>query len=119
MFKVFRTQEFETQMHKLFGKSQVDRVEKIEDEISEKGFVGKPLGFKFLREKRISKKRVYFIIYEAGITMLVCLLQPHQLFPPALFLFLELKLDNSKKIIISNLERFTSYMACRYCVNYS
>ena len=36
----------------------------IEDEISEKGFTGDPLGLRFLREKRISGKRIYFLVYE-------------------------------------------------------
>ena len=63
MFKVFRTEEFEKRMKKLLTKEQQAIVEKIENEIAEKGFVGSPLGFDFLREKRISDKRVYFLLY--------------------------------------------------------
>ena len=62
MFKVYRTQEFERLMNKL-SKEDLMRIAKIEDEISQAGFTGKPLGFEFLREKRISEKRVYFLVY--------------------------------------------------------
>ena len=51
-------------MNKLLTKEEKTRIDKIEDEIAEKSFAGKPLGFEFLREKRISDKRVYFIVYE-------------------------------------------------------
>ncbi|MBS3103228.1 hypothetical protein J4458_07335 [Candidatus Woesearchaeota archaeon] len=64
MFKVYRTAEFEKLMNKLLTKEEQKRVENIEEEISEKGFTGDTLGFKFLREKRISGKRVYFLVYE-------------------------------------------------------
>ena len=64
MFKVYRTAEFEKLMNKLLTKEEQKRVENIEQEISEKGFTGDTLGFKFLREKRISGKRVYFLVYE-------------------------------------------------------
>jgi len=64
MFKVYRTKEFEDLMGKLLTQEEQKRVEKIEEEIAETGFTGNPLGFKFLREKRISGKRVYFLIYD-------------------------------------------------------
>ena len=64
MFKVFRTYEFERKMNKFLTKEQQERLNKIEDEIAERGFTGNPLGLKFLREKRISEKRIYFLVYE-------------------------------------------------------
>ncbi len=64
MFKVFRLQEFEKRMNKFLTKEEQIRVDKIEDEIAERGFTGNPLGFKFLREKRIDGKRIYFLVYE-------------------------------------------------------
>ena len=64
IFKVFRTQEFERKMAKLLTKEQQKRIDKIEDEISQKGFTGDSLGFRFLREKRVENKRVYFLVYE-------------------------------------------------------
>ena len=64
MFKVYRTNEFERLMNKLLTKEEEKRIGKIESEISEKGFTGKPLGYNFLREKRINGKREYFLVYE-------------------------------------------------------
>ena len=46
MFKVFRLQEFEKRMNKFLTKEEQIRVDKIEDEIAEKGFTGDPSGFK-------------------------------------------------------------------------
>jgi len=72
MFKIFRTEEFERKMKKLLSPEQQKRVDKIEEEISENGFVGDPLGFNFLREKRISEKRIYFLVYaELKIALMV------------------------------------------------
>ena len=62
MFKVYRTEEFNKLLDKLLTKAEKDRVENIEDEISEKGFTGRPLGYNFLREKRINGKRAYFLL---------------------------------------------------------
>lgn len=64
MFKVFRTNEFERLMGKLLTPEERLRVENIEGEIAERGVTGDPLGYPFLREKRISGKRVYFLAYE-------------------------------------------------------
>ena len=64
MFKVYRTKEFEELISKLLTEEEKKRVDKIENEIAETGFTGSPLGFKFLREKRISGKRIYFLVYE-------------------------------------------------------
>ena len=64
LYQVYRTKEFERLVGKLLTRGEQTRVEGIEEEIAEKGFTGDPLGFKFLREKRISGKRIYFLIYE-------------------------------------------------------
>ena len=63
MFKVYRTDEFEKLIGKLLTEEEQKRVAKIEEEIAETGFTGSPLGFNFLREKRISGKRIYFLVY--------------------------------------------------------
>ncbi len=52
-------------MNKMLTKVQQQGVDHIEEEISDVGFTGKPLGYKFLREKRVGEgKRIYFLIYE-------------------------------------------------------
>ncbi len=64
MFKIYRTEEFEKLMNKLLTNEEKIRAKRIEEEISKVSVTGKPLGFKFLREKKISEKRVYFLVYE-------------------------------------------------------
>ena len=64
MLKVYRTAEFEKLIKKFLTKEEQSQLENIEGEISEKSLTGSPLSFKFLREKRISGKRVYFLVYE-------------------------------------------------------
>lgn len=51
-------------MRRFLSKSEQEQLEHIEDDITEMGFTGDPLGLRFLREKRISGKRVYFLVYE-------------------------------------------------------
>ena len=63
MFKVFRTDEFEKLVRKL-SKGEQERLGLIEEAIAQSGFTGDPLGFKFLREKRMGGRRVYFLVYE-------------------------------------------------------
>lgn len=39
-------------------------VDKIETQLIENPFVGKPLGYKWFREKKFGKYRIYYLIYE-------------------------------------------------------
>ena len=52
MFKVYRTGEFERLMNKLLTKEELKRIDKIESEISEKGFYGKAIGICFSKRKK-------------------------------------------------------------------
>ena len=38
--------------------------EKLPEKLAINPFVGAPLGYRFLREKRIKEKRIYFLVYE-------------------------------------------------------
>ncbi len=62
MYKVLRTEEFERKIEKFLSIGERLRIDKIEQELAEEGFTGKPLGYSFFREKRINGKRVYFLI---------------------------------------------------------
>ncbi len=62
-FKVFRTEEFRKELFTL-PKNVQEEAKKIKDKIAENPFVGDPLGFKFLREKKVKGLRFYFLIYE-------------------------------------------------------
>jgi len=70
-YKVYTHEDFDIEMEK-FSKSELEQFEKIADELAEKGkSVGKPLGCNFLREKKIKGKRIYFLVYEEIVLVLV------------------------------------------------
>ena len=64
MFRVFRTNWYEKKLKKLslFDQKQVER---IEQELKKSPFDGKPLGYKFFREKKFKDKRLIFLVYES------------------------------------------------------
>ena len=70
MFKVFRTETFEDEFHKL-PKTEQQEIKKFEKHLSENPFVGKPLGMPFFREKKFKGRRVYYLIYEDVIVVLM------------------------------------------------
>mgnify|MGYP001367248222 CR=1 FL=1 len=71
MFKIFTTNEFENDFKKLDNSEQI-RVKKILKQLKEQGGdVGKPLGLSSFREKKFDGKRLYYLVYE---NMLVILL---------------------------------------------
>lgn len=51
-------------MEKFLSSKECARIGKIEEELAQKGFSGKPLGYDFFREKRLNDKRVYFLVYD-------------------------------------------------------
>ncbi len=63
MFRVFRSQHYRHKLFKL-DKSEQSKVIKFEQNLKEQPFSGKPLGYKFFREKKFNGKRVLFLVYE-------------------------------------------------------
>ncbi len=63
MFTVIGT---DTYLNEVSKWSKVDReaAEKIPKKLSLSPFLGDPLGYPFLREKRIREKRIYYLIYQ-------------------------------------------------------
>lgn len=56
---------FDKNFKKLIPKNvQEDFKKQIKKLLSENPFSGKPLGYKFFREKKIKKWRIYYLIYE-------------------------------------------------------
>ena len=45
-------------------KSEQDKVIKFEQSLKEQAFSGKPLGYRFFREKKFNGKRILFLVYE-------------------------------------------------------
>jgi len=69
-FKIFRTYTFEKEFDKL-PKAEQKEVENFEKKLSENPFVGKPLGLVFFREKKLNGRRVYYLIYEDFVVVLM------------------------------------------------
>ena len=63
MFRAFRTDWYEKKFKKLSSQEQ-ERVQGIEQELKEKPYDGKPLGYEFFREKKFNGKRLLFLVYE-------------------------------------------------------
>ena len=63
MFRAFRADWYEKKLSKLTPKEQ-KRVSGIEQELKKSPYDGKPLGYKFFREKKFDGKRLIFLVYE-------------------------------------------------------
>ncbi|MEK6847623.1 MAG: hypothetical protein AABX50_00685 [Nanoarchaeota archaeon] len=64
MFRVFRSIHYKKKLLKV-DKSEQDKIIKFEQSLKSQPFSGKPLGYKFFREKKFNGKRVLFLIYES------------------------------------------------------
>ena len=62
-YKVYRTNLFNRKIQDFSGDFQ-RQINNIEDQLEENPYVGKPLGTRWFREKRIEGYRVYYLIYE-------------------------------------------------------
>ncbi len=63
IFRIFRSQHYKNKLFKL-DKSEQDRVMKFEQNLKDQPLSGRPLGYKFFREKKFDGKRVLFLVYE-------------------------------------------------------
>jgi hypothetical protein len=65
-----QTQLFEKNFRKLIPKDIQEGFKKqIKKLLNENPHCGKPLGYKFFREKKIKKWRVYYLIYETYLVL--------------------------------------------------
>jgi len=69
-YQIYATQEFLNDYGKL-SKAERERIDKIREQLKIDPYVGRSLGYKFFREKRIGGKRIYFLIYEDAVIVLV------------------------------------------------
>ncbi|GEM_PF-1454089 len=69
-WKLVWTFEFEKRLRKLDPFIQ-RRIEKEIRQVEQNPFVGKPLSFRFLREKKVLQYRVYYLIYEEFVVVFV------------------------------------------------
>jgi putative component of toxin-antitoxin plasmid stabilization module len=70
MYRVYRTETFDKRVKKLSRKEQ-NQITRIENQLKINPFVGKPLGYRFFREKKIGGKRIYYLIYEEMVIILL------------------------------------------------
>ena len=69
-FRVYRTERFEKEFHKL-PNAEKREIGKFEEKLSENPFLGKPLGYPFFREKKLNNRRVYYLVYENFVVVLI------------------------------------------------
>ena len=62
-YEVYTTEKFEKEVKKLFKDEQA-QIKRIFPQLKENPYVGDQLRYRFLREKRIKKKRIYYLVYD-------------------------------------------------------
>tara|TARA_Y100000310_G_scaffold294083_1_gene324243 strand:- start:3961 stop:4281 length:321 start_codon:yes stop_codon:yes gene_type:complete len=70
-YKIYTTPEFDRLFEELSKDDQIEINQLTKEELPENPYQGRALGFKFFREKRIKGKRVYFLIYDDYILVLM------------------------------------------------
>ena len=70
MFKVLTTEEFDKDFNKL-DKSIKQQIEKEIDQLKKDPYVGKPLGYKFFREKKVQNYRFNYLIFEEYVLVFI------------------------------------------------
>lgn len=63
MYRVFRSDHYNSKLSRL-DKSEQDRIISFEQSLKIEPYNGKPLGYKFFREKKFDGKRLIFLVYE-------------------------------------------------------
>ena len=69
-YRIFITEEFERDFKKL-DYSIKKQIQREINQLKINPFVGKPLGYRFFREKKIQNYRFYYQIYEEKIIVLI------------------------------------------------
>ena len=69
-YKIFTTQEFDKRYSKL-NKQLRKEISKEIDQLESNPYSGKPLDYKFFREKKVKNYRIYYLVYEEYIVVFV------------------------------------------------
>ena len=70
MFRVFRSDWYDKKLNRL-DKFEQQRISKFEQQLKEEPYQGKPLGYKFFREKKVKNYRFYYLIYDEYVVVFV------------------------------------------------
>lgn len=62
-YAVYRTPIFNQKIED-FSESFKEMIDGFEEQLTTSPYVGKPLGFRWFREKKLGKYRMYYLIYE-------------------------------------------------------
>jgi len=62
-YAVYITESFEKEMERI-SKFEKEKLQKIFLQLKDNPYVGDSIRYKFLREKRIEEKRVYYLVYD-------------------------------------------------------
>lgn len=71
MFKIYQTDSFEKDFNKLIPKDIQLKAKKKINKLIINPYVGKPLSFKFFREIKIKGFRIYYLIYDDELILLL------------------------------------------------
>ena len=69
-YKIYTTDEFDKCYTKLDPQLQREIAKEI-NQLEENPYCGKPLGYKFFREKKLKNYRFYYLIYDAYVVVFV------------------------------------------------
>jgi len=64
MYEIIRTDTFEKKFNKIIPKSLKEFAKNTIGKLRNNPYLGKPLSFKFIRELKIKKFRIYYMVYE-------------------------------------------------------
>lgn len=70
MYDVFKLPIFEKKSQKILNYKELQEVQKIIEQLKINPYIGRPLNYPYLREKKIKDKRIYFLVYE-NITLVL------------------------------------------------
>lgn|SRR3989338_148873 len=70
VYEIYKSESFLEDYEKL-SKSEKSRVDKIKEQLKVNPYTGKPLGYKFFREKRFNGKSLYYLIYDDYVVVFV------------------------------------------------
>lgn len=69
-YAVYITESFEREINKLPGYNQ-EIIKKIFLQLKDNPYVGDQIRYKFFREKRIKEKRIYYLVYDDLMLVLI------------------------------------------------
>lgn len=69
-YAVYTIESFDKKVEKL-NREEQERIKKIFLQLKENPYVGDSLRYRFLREKRMEEKRIYYLVYDDLMAVLV------------------------------------------------